>query len=77
MVKFYIKTGSSWEFLTEESPRNADRYVVPLPFRDPNLMFPNNKKHAIQRLMGAQTRIYQGQQILPRLSQLYGQSFKK
>ena len=52
MVKFYIKTGSSWEFLTEESPRNADRYVVPLPFPDPNLMFPNNKKHAIQRLMG-------------------------
>ena len=29
-----------------------NRYVVPLPFRNPNSMVPNNKKQAIQRLMG-------------------------
>ena len=56
MVKFYIKTRSSWEFLTEKSPRNADRCVVPLPFRYPNLMLPNNKKQAIQRLMALKRR---------------------
>ena len=42
--------------MTEESPRNADRYVVPLSFRDPNLMLPNYKKQAIQRLMGLKQR---------------------
>ena len=31
-------------------------YVIPLPFRDPNLMLPNNKKQAIQRLMGLKRR---------------------
>ena len=29
-----------------------NRYVVLLPFRNPNSMVPNNKKQAIQRLMG-------------------------
>ena len=31
---------------------SREDYVVPLQFCDPNLMLPNNKKQAIQRLMG-------------------------
>ena len=59
------------EIIDRETSKKNDHYVVPLPFHDPNLMLPNNKKRAIQRLMGAQKKIYEGKQILPRLSQLY------
>ena len=53
-------------------------HVVPMPFGDPSLMLPNNRIHAILSIFDrAQKKIYEGQQIPPRLSQLYGQSVKK
>ena len=36
--------------------KKDDHYVVPLPFRNSNLMLPNNKKQAFQRLMGLKRR---------------------
>ena len=36
--------------------KKGDHYVIPLPFRDPSLVLPNNRKHAIQRLMGLKRR---------------------
>ena len=54
-----------------------NRYVVLLPFRNPNSMVPNNKKTGHSKIDGAQKIIYEGQQILPELSQVYGQSVKK
>ena len=52
------------EIVDRGASKKNDHYVVPLPFCDTSLMLPNNRKHG-------------GQQILPRLSQLYGQSVKK
>ena len=40
------------EIVDRGTSKKNDHYVVPLPFRDPSLMLPNNRKHAIQRLMG-------------------------
>ena len=44
------------EIVDRGTSKINDHYVVPLPFCDPNLMLPNNKKHAIQRLMGLKRR---------------------
>ena len=44
------------ETVEKRTSRKDDHYVVPLPFRDSNLMLPNNKKQAIQRLMGLKKR---------------------
>ena len=40
------------EIVDRATSKKDDHYVVPLPFRDPNLMLPNSKKQAIQRLIG-------------------------
>ena len=40
------------EIFDRGTTKKNDHYVVPLPFRDPSLMLPNDKQHAIQRLMG-------------------------
>ena len=40
------------ESVERETSKKEDRYVAPLPFRDPNFMLPNNKKQAIPILMG-------------------------
>ena len=39
-----------------KTSRNNNHYVVPSPFCDSNIMLPNNKKQAIQRLMGLKGR---------------------
>ena len=44
------------EIVERGTSKKDDHYVVPLPFRNPNLMLPNNKKQAIQRLMGLKRR---------------------
>ena len=40
------------EIFDRGTSKKNDHYVVPLSFRDPSLMLPNDKQHAIQRLMG-------------------------
>ena len=39
------------EIVEGGTSKKDEHYVVPLPFRDPNLVLPNNRKQAIQRLM--------------------------
>ena len=48
------------EIIDRETSKKNDHYVVPLPFHDPNLMLPNNKMRAIQRLMGLRRRFMKG-----------------
>ena len=43
--------------------KKNDHYVIPLPFCDSSLMLPNNKKHAIQRLMGLKRRFMKDNKI--------------
>ena len=38
------------------SSKKDYHYVIPLPFRDSNVVFSNNKKQVIQRLMGLKRR---------------------
>ena len=40
------------EIADRETSKKGDHYVILLPFRDPSLVLPNNRKHAIQRFMG-------------------------
>ena len=35
------------EIVDTETSKKYDHYVIVLPFHDPSLMFPNNRKHAI------------------------------
>ena len=35
------------EIVDRETSKKYDHYVIVLPFHDPSLMFPNNRKHAI------------------------------
>ena len=44
------------EIVERGTSKKDDHYVVPLPFRNPSLMLPNNKKRAIQTLMGLKRR---------------------
>ena len=44
------------EIVDRGTSKKNDHYVVPLPFRAPSLKLPNNRKHAIQRLMGLKRR---------------------
>ena len=44
------------EIVDRGTSNKNDHYVIPLTFCDPSLMLPNNKKHAIQRLMGLKRR---------------------
>ena len=44
------------EIVDRGTSKKNDHYVVPLPFHDPNLMLPNNKKQPIQTLMGLKRR---------------------
>ena len=44
------------EIVEKGTSKKDDHYVVPLPFRNPNLMLPNKKKEAIQRLMRLKRR---------------------
>ena len=44
------------EIVDRGTSKINNHYVVPLSFYDPNLMLPNNKKHAIQKLMGLNRR---------------------
>ena len=48
------------EIVERGTSKKDDHYVVPLPFRNPNLMLPNNKKQTIQRLMGLKRRFMKG-----------------
>ena len=43
--------------------KKNDHYVIPLPFCDSSLMLPNNRKHAIQRLMGLKRRFMKDNKI--------------
>ena len=44
------------EIVERGTSKKDDHYFVPLPFCNPNLMLANNKKQAIQRLMGLKRR---------------------
>ena len=44
------------EIVDRGTSKKNDHYVVPLPFHDPNLMLPNNKKQPIQTLIGLKRR---------------------
>ena len=44
------------EIVEGGTSKKDEDYVVPLPFRDPNLVLPSNRKQAIQRLMGLKRR---------------------
>ena len=44
------------EIVEGGTSKKDEHYVVPLPFHDPNLVLPNNRKQAIQRLMGLKRR---------------------
>lgn len=35
----------------ESTTKSVDHYVVPHPFKKESLMMPNNRKHAVQRLI--------------------------
>ena len=48
------------EITDRGTSKKNNHYVVPLPLRDPSLMLPNNRKHAIQRLMGLKRRFMKG-----------------
>ena len=48
------------EIIDRGTSKKNDHYVVALPFHEPNLMLPNNKKQAIQRLMGLKRRFMKG-----------------
>ena len=56
MVKAKQEDKTFMEIVEKGTSKKDDHYVVPLPFRNPNLMLPNNKKQAIQRLMGLKRR---------------------
>ena len=56
MVKAKQEDKTFMEIAEKGTSKKDDHYVVPLPFRNPNLMLPNNKKQAIQRLMGLKRR---------------------
>ena len=51
-----LKDKKLMENLEMGTSKKDDHYVVPLPFRDPNFMFPNNRKKPVQRLMGLKRR---------------------
>ena len=44
------------EIVDRGTSKKGDHYVILLPFHDANLMLPNNRKHAIRRLMGLKIR---------------------
>ena len=44
------------EIVDRGNSKKNDHYVVPLPFRDPNLVLLNNKKQAIQRSLRLKRR---------------------
>ena len=44
------------EIVDRGTSNKNDHYVISLTFCDPSLMLPNNKKHAIQRLIGLKRR---------------------
>ena len=44
------------ESVDRRTSKKGDHYVIPLPFHDSSLMLPNNRKHAIQKLMGLKKR---------------------
>ena len=48
------------EIVDRGTSKKNDHYVVPLPFHAPSLKLPNNRKHAIQRLMGLKRRFMKG-----------------
>ena len=51
------------EILERETFKKDKRYVVPFPFRDPNLMLPNHKKQAILRLIKTQNNFSEAQRL--------------
>ena len=51
-----LKDKKPMENLEMGTSKKDDHYVVPFPFRDPNFMFPNNRKKPVQRLMGLKRR---------------------
>ena len=44
------------EIVDRGNSKKNDHYVAPLPFRDPNLVLPNNKEQAIQRSLRLKRR---------------------
>ena len=63
------------EIVKRGTSKKDDHYVVPLTIHDSNLMLPNNRKRAIQRLMEQKKRFVKDNKFF-RLSQVYGQSVK-
>ena len=52
------------EIVDRGTSKKNDHYVVPLLFHGPNLMLHNNKKQAIQRLMGLKRRFMKDSKLL-------------
>ena len=44
------------DIVERETVKKNGHYVVPLPFRDQELVMPNNKQQAVKRLMSLQRR---------------------
>ena len=61
--------GNCWKL--RGTSKKDDHCVVPLPLCNSNLMLPNNKKQTTLTMMRLKRKIYEGQQILPSLSQIW------